>query len=120
MRTRLVAVLAAGTTLAIAAPAAAHVERTAYWPDPAPDNSAQPPAGGAVPQARSLASATDKRAPGTTRVVCQSDSLARLKDSIATATTKGFSDRPTEPLRKLSGKDAKSLLATNKALFAAC
>ena len=50
--------------LALAVPALAHVERTAYWPDPAPDTSVTPPAGGSVPKARSLASGL-KRVKGT-------------------------------------------------------
>lgn len=57
--------------LALAAPAAAHVERASYWPDPAPDASVSPAAGGAVPDVRPLATALDESRPGTTRVVCQ-------------------------------------------------
>ena len=47
------------TAAALAAPpvALAHIERDAYWPDPAPDTTVSPAAGGAVPQPRSLASA---------------------------------------------------------------
>jgi hypothetical protein len=41
----------------LASSAFAHVERTSYWPDPRPDTSVSPPAGGAVPKVRSLASA---------------------------------------------------------------
>ena len=48
------------TLLGVAAPALAHVERTSYWPDPRPDTSVNPPAGGTVPKARSLASALDR------------------------------------------------------------
>ena len=120
MRRRAVGALVGSMVLGLAAPAAAHVERTAYWPDPGPDNTVQPAAGGAVPQARTLASATSRKGRGTTRVVCQSDSISRLQQSIATAQTKGYNDRPTEPLRKLSRRDAKLLLATNTKLFAAC
>jgi hypothetical protein len=56
--------------------ATAHVERASYWPDPAPDNSVSPPAGGAVPEARSLFTALDTGAPGDTHVVCQGDVAA--------------------------------------------
>src|SRR4051812_23876505 len=59
--------------------ASAHIERTAYWPDPRPDASVSPAAGGRVPQVRSLASALDDQAPGTTRVVCRHDSLPRRR-----------------------------------------
>ena len=50
--------------------ASAHVERASYWPDPAPDCSVDPCAGGEVPTARSLASAVfEDRA--RRKVVCQ-------------------------------------------------
>ncbi len=65
-----VVVLTAAIALA-ASQAAAHVERASYWPDPAPDNSVNPPAGGKVPDARDLYTALDESKPGTTRVVCQ-------------------------------------------------
>jgi hypothetical protein len=68
-----------------AAVAFAHVERTAYWPNPAPDTSVTPPAGGAVPKARSLASALKAKPAGKTRVVCQHGSLWRTKRQIAAA-----------------------------------
>ncbi len=51
--------------------ASAHIERASYWPDPKPDRSVHPPAGGHVPAARSLYSALRKPPPGHTRVVCQ-------------------------------------------------
>ncbi len=54
-----------------AVPAAAHVERPAYFPDPAPDTSVTPATGGKVPVARSLFTALQTKPPGTTRVVCQ-------------------------------------------------
>lgn len=57
--------------LAVAPSAFAHVERASYWPDPAPDNSITPSAGGAVPEIRGLFSALDKSRVGRTRVVCQ-------------------------------------------------
>jgi hypothetical protein len=45
------------TTMLVAVPAAAlaHIERTGYWPDPAPDTARTPAAGGEVPTERSLA-----------------------------------------------------------------
>jgi hypothetical protein len=55
----------------LTAQAYGHVERASYWPDPAPDNSLRPAAGGKVPEARSLFTALKKRPPGVTRVVCQ-------------------------------------------------
>src|SRR5918911_1067387 len=57
--------------LAVAAVSLAHVERTAYWPNPGPDTSSKPAAGGKVPTARSLASTLDAKPAGNTRVVCQ-------------------------------------------------
>ena len=67
-------VLIAAGVLALVAPgvAAAHLERPSYWPDPAPDTSVTPPAGGAVPKARSLAvRRRPRKGPGKVRVVCQ-------------------------------------------------
>src|SRR3954465_2536888 len=99
MARRLVYLVAAPLSLALAAPALAHVERTAYWPDPKPDTSISPPAGGSVPKARSLASAL-KKGKGTphVRVVCQPGSLKRAKREIRRARRQGFHNRPTEPL----------------------
>jgi hypothetical protein len=115
-------VVVVSSVIAMGLPAAAlaHVERTSYWPDPAPDKSVKPPAGGAVPKGRSLASALNVKARGTTRVVCESDSLARLRTSIRRAETAGTSDRPTAPLRKLSRANGTKLLRINRRLFARC
>ena len=99
--------------------ALAHVERPSYWPDPAPDCSIKPCAGGAVPKQRTLASALDRKAVGTTRVVCQKDSLTRLRASIAKARAKGYDVRPTDH-RTLSAKTGRQLLALNKRLFKMC
>ncbi len=105
--------------LCLAAPAFAHVERPSYWPDPAPDTSVKPAAGGAVPKMRSLASALNKKLPGSTRVVCQSDSLKQLKASIARARKGGYNIRPSDH-RTFSKKEAKALLRINTALFKLC
>ena len=87
----------ASVALALTLPcvAVAHVERTAYWPNPAPDTSVKPAAGGAVPKARSLASAL-KADPsgGTTRVVCQPGSLRRAKRDIRTRAGQGLQVPP--------------------------
>jgi hypothetical protein len=63
--------LVCGAVLALAIPAAAHVERASYWPFPEAENASGQPAGGTVPTARDLPSALNKAAPGDTRVVCQ-------------------------------------------------
>jgi hypothetical protein len=103
------------------APAAAlgHVERSAYWPDPKPDCSITPCAGGDVPQARTLASALDRRRPGDTRVVCRPDSLELAEASIAHARTHGYDIRPTDH-RELGRHMASRLLTINRKLFARC
>src|SRR5919204_1250756 len=77
--------------------ASAHIERASYWPDPAPDCSVTPCAGGQVPTARPLASALSTTGPGVTRVVCQKDSLKRLRQSISAAESTGYVLRPTQP-----------------------
>jgi hypothetical protein len=97
----------------------AHVERPSYWPDPKPDCSIKPCTGGAVPKPRTLASAINRKARGTTRVVCQKDSLRRLRASIAKARVKGYDIRPTDH-RKLSARTGRQLLAINKRLFRKC
>ena len=102
-----------------ASPAAAHVERPSYWPDPKPDTSVSPPAGGEVPEIRTLASALDASKPGDTRVVCQSDSLELAKESIAKAKEDGYNIRPTDH-RDLSDADAAALVDINTQLFALC
>src|SRR5947208_16894445 len=91
-----VTLLTFAALLLIAAPALAHVERPSYWPDPAPDCSINPCAGGKVPKIRSLSSALDRKAPGDTRVVCQPDSLKLLKASVANAEKSGYDIRPTD------------------------
>jgi hypothetical protein len=106
--------------LAVPTAALAHVERTSYWPDPRPDTSVKPAAGGAVPKARSLASALNGRARGSTRVVCQTGSLSRLRHSIRRAEASGFSNRPTEPPHKLGRKAGRRLLRINQRLYKRC
>jgi Right handed beta helix region len=105
--------------LCVAAPALAHVERTAYWPDPRPDTLVKPAAGGAVPKARSLASALDQKKPGTTRVVCRPDALKQVRAEIGQARRHGIELRPTQVV-KLSKRSARALLRTNEKLFARC
>src|SRR3954452_20728534 len=118
-RRLLLLALLALSILGLAAPALAHVERTAYWPDPRPDTTVKPAAGGAVPKTRSLASAGNRKAVGDTRVVCQPDSLRQLRARIGLARAKGIELRPTQVL-KLSKKSARMLVAINQKLFAMC
>jgi len=102
-----------------ASPASAHVERPSYWPNPKADCTVSPCAGGAIPTVRTLGSALDASKPGNTRVVCQSDSLTRVKASIAKARKSGYSIRPTDH-RSFSDSEAKLLLTVNTQLFAKC
>src|SRR5881392_1857041 len=96
--------LAAALLSVLLAPAlaSAHIERASYWPDPAPDCSVTPCAGGEVPTARSLASAVTTGGTGVTRVVCQPDSLKRMQQSIGDAKSAGYQLRPTQPRQKIS------------------
>ena len=105
--------------LAVPAVANAHIERASYWPDPAPDCSVSPCAGGAVPTARTLASAASTKGPSV-RVVCQPDSITRLKTSITEAKKVGYVLRPTQPRVKITQAEAGALLTQNKALFKRC
>src|SRR5687767_8640991 len=100
--------------------ALAHLERPSYWPDPAPDTSVTPPAGGEVPKARSLATAVTGAGPGKVRVVCQRNSLTLAKRSIAIARSEGYRLRPSQPERRLSRKQAARLLKINRSLKRKC
>src|SRR3954449_6759491 len=106
--------------LGAAAPAIAHVERTSYWPDPRPDTSVNPPAGGDVPHARSLASALDRRARGDTRVVCLPGSLSAAKREITDASINGYRLRPTAPVHRITRKEVMTLLSINRRLYKLC
>ena len=123
MRRSVVAVVVVLSALLCSAVASAHVERSSYWPDPAPDTSITPAAGGAAPKVRTLVSAIYKkkslRGPGTTRVVCQANSLVLLRDSIRRARKSGYDLRPHDH-RTLSKSAAKRLLTVNNLLIKRC
>jgi hypothetical protein len=108
--------------LAIPALAPAHLERPSYWPDPAPDTSVSPAAGGKVPKARSLASAATGKGPGDVRVVCKGGerSLTLALRSIHRAETRGVRLRPSTPKRKLGSGAADNLRKLNRKFQAAC
>ena len=81
--------------LGLPALALAHLERPSYWPDPAPDNTVTPAAGGQVPTARSLDSAPSGAGPGDVLVVCKgsqgAQSLADLRSVRARGPRHGLS-----------------------------
>ena len=105
-RSMSITAIAAAAVLALPALAFAHLERPSYWPDPAPDTTVSPAAGGEVPDARSLASAVSGRGPGKVLVVCKGDdaeqSLDALRSSLRQARSKGFRLRPSQPKIRLS------------------
>jgi hypothetical protein len=105
--------------MAIPGTALAHIERPSYWPNPKPDRSVHPAAGGKVPKARSLASALNQKAPGDTRVVCKPNSMSRLKNSIHSARRHGYDIRPHDH-RSLSKGKAHRLLKVNRGLANHC
>jgi hypothetical protein len=98
----------------------AHVERPAYWPDPTPDKSVHPAAGGKVPKARSLASALDASKPGKTLVVCKPDSLDRALGSIHAVEAKGYRLRPMLKRKFMSEAKGDRLASLNRRFFARC
>ena len=114
--------LAAAVVAALLLPAAAlaHIERASYWPDPAPDCSISPCAGGAVPTPRSLQSALATGGPGVTRVVCQPDSIKRLEKSVAAAQSVGYVLRPTQPRVMITRTEGTALLKLNRELSKRC
>jgi hypothetical protein len=102
-----------------AATAFAHVERPSYFPDPAPDTSVKPAAGGAVPKIRSLTSALNRKLPGDTHVVCQPDSLQRALRQIRRAERNGYYVRPADD-RTVSPRLARWVERANRLLFKRC
>jgi hypothetical protein len=120
----LVALVAALLALLVPAAAFAHLERPSYWPDPRPDHAVSPPAGGEVPDIRSLGSAVTGKGPGEVRVVCQgkdgSTSLRRLRHSIRSASARGYKVRPSEQPRSLNSEHAENLKRINHALAERC
>ena len=100
--------------------ASAHVERASYWPDPAPDCSISPCAGGQVPTPRSLASALDSER--DTRVVCQ----PRLPEARhSSRSTSAESQRlrtcvPRGARQKISAAEGRALLDLNRKLSKRC
>ncbi len=134
-----VAVASAIGLVAVLVPtiAFAHIERASYWPDPGPDTSVKPAAGGAVPAVRKVFSAINKKLPGKTRVVCahplskkkakhasfkklaKSKSLKPLNKDLKSA-RKGYKIRPSQPAIVLSKKKAKKLRKLNIKLLRRC
>jgi hypothetical protein len=130
--------LAAGLAVAMPTLALAHIERASYWPDPAPDTSVSPPAGGSVPAVRKLFSALDKKAPGVTRVVCshvpskkvrkhgtrkklsRNASIKALNAGLKRARANGYQLRPSQPAIKVTKKQAKKLRKFNVKLLRRC
>jgi hypothetical protein len=106
-------------TLGLAAPAAAHVERPAYFPDPAADTTVSPAAGGEVPRIRTLSSSLNRKLPGSTRVVCQRNSLSLVKQSIDRARRGGYEIRPTDR-RGLTARRGRLIMRINRRLKKIC
>jgi hypothetical protein len=113
------AVIAAGA-LTVPALAQAHIERSTYWPDPAPDTTISPAAGGQVPEARTLRSALRREPPGSTQIVCQQGSMKLAKQSIREAKLVGIELRPSEPLEKITRKQARRLKRWNRRFKRGC
>ena len=102
-----------------AAPAFGHVERPSYFPDPAPDTSVSPAAGGEVPKIRSLTSSLNRKLPGDTHVVCQPDSLQRALRQVRRAERTGYYVRPADD-RTVSPRLARWVERANRLLFKRC
>ncbi len=123
-RRSFVAAAAVAVGMALPAAALAHLERPSYFPDPAPDTSVTPPAGGKVPKARSLESAVTGKGPGDVRVVCLGaggeESLAVLDKALRKAQTKGVTLRPSQGAKVWSEAKAKKNLGLNRRLAKQC
>jgi hypothetical protein len=134
----IVAIAIAAVAVLLPALAFAHVERASYWPNPAPDASVKPAAGGSVPAVRKVFSAIDKKNLGTTRVVCQqvpnkktrkhasvkklskNKSIKALSKDVKVARKSGYKLRESQPVLHLSKKKAKKLRNLNIKLLRRC
>ncbi len=97
-----------------------HVERSSYWPNPAPDRGVKPAAGGKVPKARSLASSLRAKPRGKTRVVCQNGSLRRAIRSINSARRRGTTMRPSQGTKRMRARNARKLKRLNRKFARRC
>ena len=117
LRAALVSLLAA---FALVSVASAHVERPSYFPDPAADTAVSPAAGGDVPRIRRLSSSVVRKYAGTTRVVCQPNSLSLVKRAVAVAQSEGYSLRPSEQRRKIRPYTERLIMSVNRCLKKQC
>ena len=117
-RGRWAAFLVTLVLLALPGLAFAHPERPSYWPDPAPDRSVSPPAGGKVPTARSLASAVTGNGPGDVNVVCKGtgERVARRSRAVAAARPRPTASAcvPASRRSALPSSEADELLRINQ------
>src|SRR3954454_21565591 len=116
----------------------APTKRASYWPDPGPDTSVKPAAGGSVPAVRKVFSALKTKKPGKTRVVCaqvpskklkkhgttkqlsKNKSMKALNKDLKKAQKKGYTLRPSQPPIKLKKKKVKKLRGFNIKLLRHC
>ena len=101
----------------------AHLERPSYWPDPAPDNSISPAAGGEVPEQKSLGSALKEGRKGLF-VACKGrggrQSMGLVRRFVKSAHKKGFRVRASAQIQYLSKKKGKRLIKLNKRFAERC
>ncbi|HKN42397.1 MAG TPA: hypothetical protein VJW23_00630, partial [Propionibacteriaceae bacterium] len=125
-----IAIAVAAVAMLVPAFALAHIERASYWPDPAPDTSVKPAAGGSVPAIRSIYTSLKKKEPGKTRVVCETvpskqlrkhgtpyqlsknKSMKALNKDLKAARKSGYKLRESQAAIKISKKKAKKLRKT--------
>ncbi len=137
-RNLIVAIAIAIIAVMVPALAFAHIERASYWPDPAPDKSVKPAAGGSIPAVRKVSKALKKSLPGKTRVVCQqvpskklrkhgttkqlskNKSIKALNKDLKAAKTTGYTLRASQPPIRISKKKAKNVRKTNIKLLRMC
>src|SRR3954452_3353956 len=136
--TLVIAFAIAAVVVFLPAIAFAHIERASYWPDPGPDTSVKPAAGGSVPAVRKVFSALKTKKPGKTRVVCEqvpskklkkhgttkqlskNKSIKALNKDLKKAQKKGYTLRPSQPPIKLKKKKVKKLRGFNIKLLRHC
>jgi hypothetical protein len=108
--------------LLVCGTASAHLERPSYWPDPAPDTSITPAAGGKVPALRSLASAVAGRpAPRTTRARTRTRTRTRRRARVPayTGSARPAATRPRTRVRVVcQGRNGSVSLSRARASIA--
>src|SRR6266545_2768514 len=118
--TVVIAIAIAAIAVLLPAFALAHIERASYWPNPGPDTSVKPAAGGSVPAVRKDMPSKKVRKHGSIKSLSKNPSIKALNKDLKTARKQGYKLRASQPAIKLSKKKAKKLRSFNIRLLRRC